>query len=181
MKRRPFTTEHALRNINMERRYFTIAHEFGHILMHEGRAQDEKLDREANQFAASLLLPHERFCSLYLDLREHNFLDRVFQIKKYFGVCCSTVLKKLNDEKMKLCHGEDPFELFHEQYESRFQKKLSRMDEPDPMHWERFIDGWYLALVKKAVGEGKITKSRAAELLDCLLVEILDVEKDWND
>ena len=70
-------------NDSYERRMFTLAHEIGHIVLHKELIQkkggqdiayrmdlqsssDIKMEREANEFAANLLMPQQLFRWLYL-------------------------------------------------------------------------------------------------------------------
>ncbi len=63
---------------NLLRQRFTIAHEIGHFLLHDSNSkiyfdypiENSKIEREANTFAASLLLPDfllKRYLSLSLE------------------------------------------------------------------------------------------------------------------
>lgn len=77
-----------------ERRTFTLAHELGHYLLHKHDNMKLRLDKynyrvdtpeakeetEANYFAASLLMPKDKFLSL---LKESDSFEA---IAKYFGV-----------------------------------------------------------------------------------------------
>lgn len=75
-----------------ERRNFTLAHELGHYVLHNGthlridkynyavNSQESKEETEANYFAASLLMPKELFLKVFSD---SNNIDAT---ARYFGV-----------------------------------------------------------------------------------------------
>jgi len=75
---------------SMVRRNFTLAHELGHIILHSSLNFDElekerkiEIEREADNFAASLLLPKEEFCR---DLQYPNDLDFYIKLKQKWYV-----------------------------------------------------------------------------------------------
>ena len=98
--REPFSSEAALVPLgdghaielrgqaNERRLRFTIAHEIGHFVLHKGRALSERggstsqytarLEREADQFAAELLMPEHlvRQAVLELGADPHRLADR---------------------------------------------------------------------------------------------------------
>lgn len=81
-----------------ERKTFTLAHEFGHLILH-GSENKFRLDffryddspeavqeSEANYFAASLLMPKEQFLSVSVALGNDDSL-----VAQYFGVSHAAV------------------------------------------------------------------------------------------
>lgn len=83
-------------NHSLGRRRFTLAHELGHFLMHEGDFMDEGfekpangIEREANLFAKELLMPahmiaqtHKAFMSLNIDMDVVSELSWAFRVSK---------------------------------------------------------------------------------------------------
>lgn len=83
-------------NRTFGRRRFTLAHELGHFLMHEGDFTDSgfetpsnSIEREANLFAKELLMPshivaqtYKAFKSLNIDLEVVSELSWVFRVSK---------------------------------------------------------------------------------------------------
>ncbi|MCX7720255.1 MAG: ImmA/IrrE family metallo-endopeptidase [Dictyoglomus thermophilum] len=74
---------------NPLRQRFTIAHELGHFLLHHSNTQiyfdypiskNPKLEKEANTFAASLLLP-DFFLKRYLNL-PYQKISSIFQVSQ---------------------------------------------------------------------------------------------------
>lgn len=91
------------------RQRYTIAHELGHFYLHaknidvmsnesdeeffRGQVHDSK-EREANQFAAELLMPEDLFREQFL--RQHKDIE---SLARYFGVsqsACAYRIKNLN-------------------------------------------------------------------------------------
>lgn len=80
------------KDLSPERKTFTLAHEFGHYLMHEGRdkfrldfvefngSDEAQEESEANYFAATLLMPKEKFLKMYSLLNDEGL------VAEYFGV-----------------------------------------------------------------------------------------------
>lgn len=85
------------KDLSPERKTFTLAHEFGHFLMHKGRdkfrldfvdfdgSPDAQEETEANYFAATLLMPKEKFTKMYTLLNTEGL------VAEYFGVSIAAV------------------------------------------------------------------------------------------
>lgn len=76
-----------------DRQRFTMAHEFGHVLLHTRRTVDElkEREREANYFAGALLLP--RICaeaSISESLTLHGFM----RIKAKYGIAIQAAIMR---------------------------------------------------------------------------------------
>lgn len=79
------------KNESLRRRIFTIAHEIGHITLHQGRSQDyvdyrdgsnlSQKEREADEFAACLLMPAQAFRSQW-EIKKGN----IEEIADFFKV-----------------------------------------------------------------------------------------------
>lgn len=89
-----------------ERQTFTLAHELGHYLLHDGaklridkynystNSKEALEEIEANYFAASLLMPQERFEQTL------KLATTLKQIARYFGVSESAVRNRIRWLKM---------------------------------------------------------------------------------
>lgn len=81
------------------RRNFDAAHELGHILLHDwsydmeqvSREDFRKMEKEANQFAAELLLPREPFLN---DLIYENKLEYYVELKKKWKVSVAAMIMR---------------------------------------------------------------------------------------
>ena len=90
-------------NTPPERQTFTLAHELGHYMLHDHKKGKLRIDKfnyrantkeareetEANYFAASMLMPREKFSTVLKQAR--SFED----VAKYFGVSNAAVINRL--------------------------------------------------------------------------------------
>lgn len=84
---------------SMVRRNFDAAHELGHILLHSktlsvkelSKEEDKDMEKEANNFAASFLLPKNTF---YSDLRDPINLDSYIELKKKWKVSIAAMIMR---------------------------------------------------------------------------------------
>jgi len=86
-----------------ERQTFTLAHELGHFLLHEhdksklridkfnyqAKTKEAKEETEANYFAASLLMPKDKFREVL------NWTYESKEVAKYFGVSEAAVVNRI--------------------------------------------------------------------------------------
>lgn len=105
-----FVNDHNISNARMR---FNLAHELGHLLMHSDHFQDEELDEkkiiddkleaEANSFAAALLLPKDAFSK---DIYSTS-IDHFIQLKRKWKVSISAMINRcdslglLSDNQLK--------------------------------------------------------------------------------
>ncbi|MDD3839226.1 MAG: XRE family transcriptional regulator [Clostridia bacterium] len=106
---------------------FDLAHELGHIILHQGIEQDQltdkkyfdEIERQANKFAAAFLLPRESFINEVFSTSVDHFLS----LKERWKVSISAMIMRCND-----------VELFTENQHLYLQKQLSqkrwRKNEP---------------------------------------------------
>jgi len=73
---------------------FTIAHEIGHLIMHE--IPDEHSEEEAHEFASELLMPEDELKSMLLPVN----LDRLARLKLHWGVSMQAILKRAQDMRV---------------------------------------------------------------------------------
>lgn len=81
------------------RRQFDIAHELGHILLHEWSSDIEELpkdefrqrEEEANEFASALLLPRDEFIK---DLRNPTDLAQYIDLKRKWNVSAAAMIRR---------------------------------------------------------------------------------------
>ena len=76
-----------------ERVRFTMAHELGHAVMHDGEATEQQ-EREADAFAAEFLLPA---ASLRLEWRNQPNLDDLLPLKRRWGLSLSALIRRAHD------------------------------------------------------------------------------------
>lgn len=77
------------------RHRFSAAHELGHVVLHHGRhGTSSELEREANQFAAEFLTPHDVLGS---ELPRRINFDRLEEISQEWGVSVHSLLYRLRE------------------------------------------------------------------------------------
>jgi len=84
------------RDMPGDRFRFTLAHELGHIVMHTVPGDDQKMEREADRFAAAFLMPASDIRP-YLQTVKINALGRV---KAYWKVSIKALIKRSFDLKL---------------------------------------------------------------------------------
>ncbi len=164
-------------NISIERQLFTLAHEIGHLIFHQGEYQDTLIEegtnevekaREtvANHFASHLLVSQEA-----LD-RALDVFTNLIQLKAHFRVSYTTILMRL-DQMGKLKYGE-AIQKIRGEYKRRTGQSLSKEMELEPvLSVKDFpVNQRFTKLVWQALSLGKISELKAAELLN-LTVENL--------
>jgi len=187
--------------ISVERQIFTAAHELGHLLLHRDEfnpdevAEDVDAEREADVFAAYLLVPEPRFTKEWQEVRGLSLFDAVMKIKRIFRVSYRTVLHRLEE------HGlNDVWPRFMAQAKVRLGRALTRTDEPDPLSSAArgtaapeplrgrepfelapsdFDPDRRMRLIRRALDERRMSLSRAAEILGLDLRKMRDLHQSW--
>jgi Zn-dependent peptidase ImmA (M78 family)/transcriptional regulator with XRE-family HTH domain len=184
--------------ISVERWIFSAAHELGHLLLHfdaydiTESQEDIEQENEANIFASYFLMPDEAFKSEWADTAGLPLVDRVFKLKRIFQVSYKTVLYRLS-ESIPNVWGK-----FYAAYKAKTGKSLSRKDEPEALHSDKFhapevlrskepdslsssyfIEDRLSRLVRRAIDEEEITLSRGAEILRLDLETMRDIVSSW--
>jgi Zn-dependent peptidase ImmA (M78 family) len=86
--------------VSTSRARFDLAHELGHLVLHQAlETDDPRLEEQANQFASGFLLPRAAF------IREFPIYSRVnwaelFEMKKRWGVSLQALLRRAFDLKI---------------------------------------------------------------------------------
>lgn len=170
--------------IPVERQIFSIAHELGHLVLHQdtyGKDSDELSDnqeREADAFAAAFLMPQEQFINEWNENRGLHWVDAVLKTKRHFKVSYQAVIHQLIDlgkAEDKIAYGK-----FRAGYEERYGKKLHWKEEPRPLDSFDLIEDRFATLVRDALDQELITISRAAEILGTRIEEIRERLKSWE-
>lgn len=196
----PAVVVNAWNRISVERWIFTAAHELGHLLLHTDQYRTEVTEHpadaetEADAFAAEFLMPASSFGPAWDATAGHPLLSRVLRVKRVFGVSYQSVLRRLVDT------GREPRSVwmtFQVQHERRFGRTLRRTDEPQGLAESGFAPDWRRAqepaaltehdflgsrmrhLVRRALEDGLITMSRAAEILGMRLEPTREWVRKW--
>lgn len=171
-----------------ERQLFTLCHEVGHLLMHhqDGDADDspeakKRREKEANAFAAGMLIPSAEFNSAWDNTDGRLWFDRILAVKRIFTVSYLTVIYCL-EERYRATSGKKtvpPYRnWFKENYLRRFGRTLPAHEEACPAD-VRIESARFIRLARKAFVAGDITMPRLAELLDKSLLEARALVNEW--
>lgn len=196
----PAVVVNAWNRISVERWIFTAAHELGHLLLHSDQYRTEVTEHpvdaetEADAFAAEFLMPASSFGPAWEATAGHPLLSRVLRVKRVFGVSYQSVLRRLVDTERE---PKSVWMTFQVEHERRFGRTLRRTDEPQGLAESGFAPEWRRAqepaaltqhdflgsrmrhLVRRALEDGLITMSRAAEILGMRLEPTREWVRKW--
>lgn len=155
------------KNRDIVRKRFTAMHELGHLLLVFGPEVDAAFKEKAcNRFAGAMLLPAKAFLAEIGPRRHQIGLPELIAIKEYYGISLAAIVYR----------GKD-LGIFPDAVATRFWK--SRNQNPDLKQERGF--GHYAGeerahrfnqLLSKALAEGIISFSKAAELTNQSLSEL---------
>jgi Zn-dependent peptidase ImmA (M78 family) len=190
----PAVVVNAWDRISVERWIFTAAHELGHLLLHgdafevDATNEEPKEEKEADRFAASFLMPQAAFLREWQGSAGRPLIQRVMKVKRIFHVSYATVLYRLGETQEE---RQRIFQHFHHLYKRTAGTSLSKkveplgLDadaflkrgpvapvEPDRLTASDFIEDRFHRLAIRAVREGAISQSRAAEMLGISIPEV---------
>jgi len=167
--------------ISVERQIFTLAHEFGHLLLHKdadflhlSEAESKNMEGEAQRFAGRLLLPDAEFNVSWRDSEGMPWVERVLTVKRRFRVSYKTILYRLAEGRGRKESGTI-FAAFPRAYEQRYGQKLSGKMEPQPYPFSAIESQRFSRLALEAFKRGEITMSRLSELLERNLFETREI------
>jgi Zn-dependent peptidase ImmA (M78 family) len=177
--------------ISVERRIFSAAHEFGHLMLHPNAydvaqmEENKEEEQEADLFAGHFLMPDEGFRREWNDAAGLHFVDRVLKVKRIFRVSYKTVLVRLQEDGVA---DKSIWKRFNLAYQQRFGRKLPFKQEPmgidpaEPFGMKRFdfYEDRFSRLTRKAVEKDKISLSRGAEMLRVSIEEMQDLLHNWE-
>lgn len=175
----------------VERQTFSLAHEYGHLVMHRGlyrspepaggMRKDSETERMADVFAACFLVPEtglEEVFSREVGDRKVSLEDIVF-LKHHFRVSAEMLLRRLKDTES--ISSADYSRLLSE---VNTWRKDNPKKEVAPLS-ERSLDEWELMsrfqhLVRKAAVNQLVSASRLAELLGINADEASEAVEQWR-
>lgn len=185
-------------SIPVERRIFTAAHELGHLVLHassfdpEQTREDEKQEREANDFASYFLMPRQRFRDEWNRNAGLTWYDRVIKTKRTFRVSWMTVLFRLSEEtgqavgdqimRFKAIHNRRTGRplLLKKEPDGISRVAFTKQSEPDRLDRYDFIEDRFCRLVREAVEREEIGVSRAAEMMRLSINEMRERIEEWR-
>ena len=102
------------RDVPGDRFRFSLAHELGHAIMHTSPDDDDKMEDEANRFAAAFLMPAQ-------DIRpylSHIQFSNLTRVKAYWKVSIKALIKRAHTLKMTTDHQ---YKFMNIQYNKTFK------------------------------------------------------------
>jgi Zn-dependent peptidase ImmA (M78 family)/DNA-binding XRE family transcriptional regulator len=146
------------------RQRFTLAHELGHLLMHNQLNSNLDEEKACNRFASAFLLPKVAL-NEHLGLARKNIEPReLYMLKHEFGLSMAACLYRAKQLNV----------ISESKYQSMmmfFSKQGWRKQEPGEAYpaEKTFL---FEQLVYRALGEQIISESKAAELLQMPLIKL---------
>ena len=138
-----------------DRQRFSMAHELGHLMLDVAEGLDE--EKVVNRFAAAFLVPKS---AVYMELgrkRRHIYIHELYLLKHKYGMSMAAWISRARD--LGIISETLAQRLFREFKQRNWWRKEPGDPFPpeEPQRMKR--------LVMRALAEGLITCSRAAELL----------------
>jgi Zn-dependent peptidase ImmA (M78 family)/DNA-binding XRE family transcriptional regulator len=178
-------------DVSVERQIFTVAHEFGHLLLHGDSYKKDETDEieqeetQADLFAGKFLMPDDSFLKEWDDTRGIHFVDRVLHVKRIFKVSYRTILVRLVSLKLI---GSEVYAYFNVEYKKRYNHDLKdhyepnsySEDEPAGLLKSDFMEDRWNRLVREAYEKELISINRAAELLKLSIIEMRELNNSWK-
>lgn len=172
--------------ITTEHQVFTIAHEFGHLILHrdsyEASIESEHAgeEKDANEFAGNFLLPREPFLDAWSASAGLDFVARVLWMKELFSVSYQTILQRLY-----YVHGglalADLRKRFAIEFRERYAHDLKHYYEPFPLSPLSIQPVRYPLLVRQAYEKGIISELKVQDMLTLSPIEMHKRIALWKD
>lgn len=140
-----------------DRQRFTLAHELGHLLLHDRLSPELDEEKACNRFASAFILPK---LALYQHLGNKRFnieARELYLLKHEFGLSMAGCLYRAKD--LDVIDSR-----LHKRTSISFSKKGWRKQEPGEIYpsEKTFL---FQQLVYRGLSEGILSESKAAELL----------------
>lgn len=171
-----------------ERNIFTLAHEYGHLLMHRDfyvnprptEQKDREMEMVADTFAAHFLVPDVGLRDLFtknVGQKSIGVEDIIF-LKRYFRVSAQVILRRIRDGDLIPSQEHD--------------EQLDRLRKAEPDKTKEFapismdlVGSWketcrFQHLARKAALAEMVSIGKLAELLGKNLVQIRAQVQDWR-
>lgn len=172
--------------ITVERRIFTAAHEYAHLIFHrdefdqvesfryrKGRGKAKPgTEKIADHFAGHFLVPSMTL-EKSIPNKKHITVNDILYLKKLFGVSFEAMIWRLRDERFITDEEQRDFYRFLRHF--GYKEK-----EPDGMRDIFSKNVRYITLVRNAYENEEITLSKAAELLSLTVLQARERILTWS-
>lgn len=139
------------------RQRFTLAHELGHLLLKNRIGKDMDEEKVCNRFAGALLFPQSSVQQYFGKKRNTIEFQELYHLKHIFGISMQACLRRIADLSI-ISHNTYKYMMIE------FGKRGWRTCEPEKPYPKEETHV-FRRLVFRALGEGIIGESKAAELL----------------
>lgn len=148
---------------NGDRQRFTLAHELGHLLLNNRLAEELDEEKACHRFAGAFLLPATTLKQLLGKCRHHLEPRELHIIKHEYGISMQACISRALDQGIIT-------EATRKKLIIDFSKRGWRKQEPGEIYPPEETT-FFPRLVYRALGEGIIGESKAAELLQLSVIE----------
>lgn len=155
------------KNLSIERKRLTVMHELGHLLItFSEQCSDQQIEKLCHKFANAMLLPKQSLIDEIGEKRRNVSIQELIAIKEQYGISISAILVRLFDLGII---SESYYRSFYIRYitKNRSEENLGKYNGIESS--SRFD-----MLLFRAVSEGIITMSRAAELSNVKITDFRD-------
>ena len=173
-----------------ERQIFTLAHEYGHLMMHRsfyrtpepfaGLDRDHPMEEMADTFAANFLVPELAIREVFRrNVGEKSIgLEDIVFLKRYFRVSVDMMLRRLKD--LRLISANEHGQLLAEVNKRRGDgtKELAPMSSELVDAWEKLSRFWHLA--RKAALDELVSVGKLGQWLGLNVVEMRKQVQEWQ-
>jgi Zn-dependent peptidase ImmA (M78 family)/DNA-binding XRE family transcriptional regulator len=178
--------------ISVERWIYSAAHELGHLILHlktfdvNKDTEDMTQEKEADIFASYFLMPDSGFINEWDETWGLHPVYRILKVKRIYRISYKTALKRL----IELGIADDGvWKQFNIAYKQLTGKSLAfkkepcglKAEEPSNLDEMDFVSDRFHRLVRKAMEEGKISISRAAEMLQISVSQMREHIIAWKE
>ena len=162
---------------NGERQRFTLAHELGHLVIDWPAGTGQEHERAADRFAGAFLMAKEMVEKVIGRSRTAITFGELEAVKRVFKVSLAAIVVRLKQLNIitKTFYGE--------LWAVILQRGLNQVGAPEPDSIAQEVPGRARRLALRAVAEGAISESKAAELLRMKrreLAKLLDPEPAYQ-
>lgn len=173
----------------VERQIFSLAHEYGHTLMHRsfykslhptaGLSKDSDLESMASKFAACLLVPEAGLRETYVrDVGEKELgLEDIVHLKWLFRVSAEVMIRRLSELSLVI---KSEAQRLLEEIERHCEPKKEFAPLPEDVIHDWESNSRFQHLLKRAALGGMISLGKLAELTDTTLLEAKNKLQAWR-